>query len=90
MTKYLILIFADQDIKVSGIFDDKEEAVKELTKKVSAFYGYQSWKEFGEGNPEQYEYARKNIMHNSGIIVDFEEDDDGFGFCCLKLLEVNL
>lgn len=90
MTKYLILIFADQDIKVRGIFDDKEEAVEELTKKVSAMYGYESWKEFGEGNPERYEYVRNNIMHNSGIIVDFEEDDDGFGFCCLKLLEVNL
>ena len=87
MTKYLILIFADQDIKVRGTFDDKEEAVKELTKKVSAMYGYESWEEFGEGNPEVYEYVRNNIMHNSGIMIDLGEDDD-FGWMCYKLLTV--
>lgn len=89
MKRYLIVLFFDQDIKVKGIFDNRDEAVKELTKRIASFYGCESWKEFGDGYPEEYEYARKNIMHNSGIMIDLGDDDD-FGWMCYKLLEVDL
>lgn len=72
MTMYAVVFYRENLIKIIGVFEDKEEAIRVMVKHLVNYLGYETYEDLAEDEPPFAVHIKDCIGADVGVVVTVE------------------